>query len=466
MYIVNLMKKTITIIILAITVSCNKNQTSYKLEEKKNGNNSFENAQIIEYDGINGKLEKGKDYFYFMTSDKPQTIDLEVSSPTNKSITMKLFNYKRDMIKVIKEPPETNHKKEKFEEIMKGIYISPSTNENENKYYISLETDINNTAPYTLILKKREYKETDEKEPNDQISKAQVIEINSENRLYIIEGYYGQTFNPTIKSGDLKNREIDAYKITNSSYNTYLISIELSGVPSVDASIRLYDSKGNWIMIKDINIEGDGETIDKLILLPYMSYYFILTSTNAVNNIPYQLNVIAKPDDKYIEHEPNNKPINAQNIEYDKMYKGAIDYSLDVDYFTFTLPINDMIRLSYFMIDSQAINISISNDTLGTIATMSQTDEEYTNYLKRGKYYLIFERDKTKEPWKKGISKERNYQFMLSLLNSHVEMPKFENYYESYSNHYDTNEIYESSNYESYIESNFNSTNEIITNEQ
>lgn len=443
------MKKIIFILML-FTVSCYKN--SVKLEEKKEGNNSFENAQIIRYDGVNGLLKEDKDYYYFIPEKTPQVIDIELSSPTNKTIAITLFNDKKEMMKITKEPSTLEENtKTGFLEIMKSIYIKENTN--ETKYYISVESDSSTPIPYKLILKKKEYKETDEKEPNDQISKSQVIELNSENRLYKIDGYYSQTFNPSIKSGDLKNMEIDAYKITNNSYNPYLISIELSGVPAVDASIRLYDSNGNWIMIKDINMEGDGENIDKLLFLPYMSYYLAVTSTNAVYNIPYQLNIIAKPYDKYIEHEPNNKPENAQNIEFSATYSGAIDHSLDNDYFTFSLPINSDIKLSYFMIDSQAINISISNEAMGKIATMSQTEEEYTNYLKRGKYYLIFERDKTKEAWKKGTSKPRNYQFSVAALNKNIPI---ENIY---------NETYVTNSFENDIEKNFSSSDESVSNE-
>lgn len=489
-------------IAMIIIASCSSSQ--YKLEKKAGGNNTFETAQKINKDGIIGQLEgDNTDYYYFTFDGKASIIDFYVSNSAYSPVIMTLYDYKNNLIKVINEPDEVqyteanpitndidtnetvssnNNQNKKEDEmiyttqIMKNIYFEASQNNvDENKYYISIapKDAVKENIDYMFIIKKRDYKETDEKEPNDKISAAQIIDVNSDNRLYTIDGYYSQTYNPTLKTGDLKNLETDAYKITNSSFNTYSISIELSGVPAIDASIRLYDQKGNWITMKDINNTGDGETVDKLILYPYMSYYFILASTNAVNNIPYRVSIIAKPYDKYIEHEPNNKPQEAQTIEFNQTYKGAIDYSYDRDYYNFSIPIKSSVKLSYFLIDSQAINISISNDILGKIITMPQTDDEQEVSLSQGRYYLIFERDLTKEGWKKGISKARNYEFNMSISNEisgdynygydlYNNTNTYEMDYYNYSNNYLNNNNIPEEQFEENLESNFNNTNNVI----
>ena len=498
------MKKKLAVVFIFtfLVLSCKGGQ--YKLENKSENNNTFETAQYINKDGIIGQLEgTNTDYYYFTADDKSQIIDFYISNSTYMPVTMTLYDSQTNVIKVISEPEITaanntnnaadiaideeinpddvndindlrknDNQNNNFEcsiQIMKGIYFDSGNN--ENKYYISIspKDDVKENIDYILILQKRDYKESDEKEPNDKISSSQIIDVNSENRLYTIDGYYSQTYNPLLKTGDLKNMEIDSYKITNSSFNTYSISIELSGVPAIDASIRLYDQKGNWITMKDINNTGDGETVDKLILYPYMSYYFILTASNTVANIPYRVSIIAKPYDKYTEHEPNNKPSEAQTIEFNQTYKGAIDYSYDKDYYNFNIPIKSSIKLSYFLIDSQAVNISISNDVLGKIATMPQTDDEQIISLDQGRYYLIFERDLTKEKWQKGISKARNYEFSMSISNEisgdynygyYNESNTYEMDYYNYSNNYlNTEDNYTQ---EENLESNFNNTNNII----
>ncbi|MEI0748702.1 peptidase [Brachyspira pulli] len=494
----------IMIVISFLVFSCSS--AKYKLEKKISGNNSFETAQKINKDGITGQLEVDKsDYYYFTVEDSTKIIDFYVSNSTYSPVIMTLYDYQTNIIKLISEPStekdnikETNtnaisddtnatvaSNKNNAEDIiystqiMKGIYLKASSNPDENKYYISIASkeNVKENIDYSFILQKRDYKESDEIEPNDKISAAQIIDVNSDNRLYTIEGYYGQTYNPTLKTGDLKNMEIDAYKITNSSFNTYSISIELSGVPAIDASIRLYDQKGNWITMKDINNTGDGETVDKLILYPYMSYYFILAATNAVNNIPYRVSIIAKPFDKYTEHEPNNKPQEAQTIEFNQTYKGAIDYSYDRDYYNFSVPIRSSVKISYFLIDSQAINISISNDVLGKVASMPQTDDEQVISLGQGRYYLIFERDLTKEKWRKGYSKARNYEFTMSVSNEisgdynygyyddlYNNTNAYETDYYNYSNNYLNNEdnAVQEETFEENLESNFNNTNNVI----
>ena len=498
------MKKISFIIItvlLMILSSCGSSK--YKLEKKvdNNSNNTFETAQKINKDGIIGKLNgDNADYYYFEFTGESSIVDFYVSNSTYSPVIMTLYDNNKNVIKVISEPDyiddannmiaenntndmndsasnENNQNNQNSqnsqnmiysEQTMKNIYFESSLN-NENKYYISIapKDTVKENLDYTLILQKRDYKESDEKEPNDKISSAQIIDVNSENRLYTIDGYYSQSYNPTLKTGDLKNMEIDSFKITNSSFNTYSISIELSGVPAIDASIRLYDQNGNWITVKDINNTGDGETVDKLILYPYMSYYFILSATNAVDNIPYRVSIIAKPFDKYIEHEPNNKYSEAQTIEFNQTYKGAIDYSYDRDYYSFSIPIRSSVKLSYFLIDSQAINISISNDYLGKIASMPQTDDEQIISLDQGRYYLIFERDLTKEKWQKGISKARNYEFNMSISNEisgNYDFYNDNNAYETDYYNYSNNYLNNNNDYmqEEELESNFNNTNNVI----
>ena len=503
------MKNIAVVIIFAVIMvfsSCTA--PKYKLEKKssKNNNKTFETAQKINKDGIIGQLEgTNSDYYYFTINDKAQIIDFHISNSTYAPVKMVLYDYQTNIIKVINEPEiiknientenseqtntftnetsvsntaakNNNENTEYSYHIMRGIYFETYANSDENKYYISItpKETVKENIDYTLILQKRDYKDGDEREPNDKISDAQIIDVNTENRLYTIDGYYSQTYNPTLKKGDLKDIEIDAYKITNSSFNTYSISIELSGVPAVDASIRLYDQKGNWITMKDINNTGDGETVDKLILYPYMSYYFILAATNAVDNIPYRVSIIAKPFDKYTEHEPNNKPSEAQTIEFNQTYKGAIDYSYDRDYYSFSIPIKSSVKLSYFLIDSQAINISISNDIIGKIITMPQTDDEQEISLSQGRYYLIFERDLKKEKWVKGSSRARNYEFNMSISNeisggydyyidSYNNTNAYETDYYNYSNNYlNTNNNMPEEQFEENLESNFNNTNNII----
>ncbi|WP_198391186.1 peptidase [Brachyspira sp. SAP_772] len=455
-------------LILLSILSCNKK--NYRLEDKNGNNNTFETAQIISKDGIKGSIVKGqKDYYYFNVN-KEEIIDFDISNLGDKAITMTLCNYKTNIVKVISEFENTNENTRAYtiqtndkgevysSQIMKGVYFDTSENTEENKYYIIIESKNDNTE-YSFVLKKREYNETDEKEPNDIISQSQIIDVNSENRLYTIDGYYSQVFNPKLYSGDLKNMEIDSYKVTNSSFNTYSISIELSGVPSVDASIRLYDNIGNFIANYDLNNVGDGETVEKLVLYPYMSYYFVLVSERAVLNIPYRVSVLAKPYDKYTEDEPNNKDTQAQNLEFNKTYKGAIDYSYDRDYYTFNVPIQSSVKLSYFLIDSQAINLRISNENYGIIATMPQNDDEYTTSLKQGKYYLIFERDTTKEKWVKGSSKIRNYEFSMAISNEisgyYEDLNYLNDYYTNdYNNYYNNNDVFYNDSYNNQTEYN------------
>ena len=99
---------------------------------------------------------------------------------------------------------------------------------------------------------------------------------------------------------------------------------------------------------------------------------------------------------------------------------------------------------------------------------MPQTDDENIFSLPQGKYYLIFERDLTKEAWRKGISKARNYEFNLSVSNE-MSMDYNYGYYdykgeteniEEYNYYYYNEESQKE--FEENLENNFNDTNNKI----
>lgn len=441
---------------LVFFISC-KNENS-NIENKKGGNTNFENAESILY-GVTGKLNKENgDYYYFLSDDKPSIMDFQLYSLSTNELKLTLFDFNKKKIKTIDEAKAflvTNIKNtntniinnihSNFIDTMYGLYFpivtktytntlgKVKTNGNDyNKYYllvensgseISKETNKENRleTEYKLIVKKRDFTGLEEREPNDTFNSANIFVINSEKMSHRIDGKYSQIFNDSFKTGELKNRENDIYKVTNSSYNSFILYFDVSAVPAVDTSIRVYDEKLNWLMLKDINIEGDGEKAGKLLLEPLGSYYFLINANNK-SDLDYQVNVvssdvnnIAKDSGEYIEFEVNNTPGKAMRVDFLKTYRGAIDYSNDIDYFSFTIPAKLKVDFSYFMLDSSAINISVSNSTLGKIATFNQRDDNFSAVLESGNYYLIFERDKTKEAWKKGISKEREYKFSISL---------------------------------------------------
>ena len=72
-------KKLITLInllTLILFISCNScNKIKYKLENKNGENYSFETAQYISKDGINGETEPAKKDYYCFAIGRTQIID-------------------------------------------------------------------------------------------------------------------------------------------------------------------------------------------------------------------------------------------------------------------------------------------------------------------------------------------------------------------------------------------------------
>ena len=73
-------KKLIISLTFILFVSCNK--VKYQLENKNEKNYSFETAQYISKDGINGEIEAGKKDYYYFGIEKTQIIDFYISNST------------------------------------------------------------------------------------------------------------------------------------------------------------------------------------------------------------------------------------------------------------------------------------------------------------------------------------------------------------------------------------------------
>ena len=148
-------KKLITLLTLILFVSCNScNKIKYQLENKNGENYSFETAQYISKDGINGESEPSKKDYYYFGDGKTQIIDFYISSPAKTKITMTLYDSERNIIKVISE--EIENETNNFIQIMKGIYFEHNemTASTLPKYYITIESE--EKTEYSLILQKRE----------------------------------------------------------------------------------------------------------------------------------------------------------------------------------------------------------------------------------------------------------------------------------------------------------------------
>jgi serine/threonine-protein kinase len=165
-----------------------------------------------------------------------------------------------------------------------------------------------------------------EQEPND--SAAQANWIASERT---VRGHIGERI--TAEKSDT-----DFYQF-NVAQGTWVLRVELTGIPTMDLKLELYDRLGKRIMDSDGGAIGDGEVMPNVRLEP--GDYYIAVREVWVSGRPatedlvnwYTLTASWKPLDANLEAEPDENPSQALPLSLDQPMRGYLGRLGDVDYY-------------------------------------------------------------------------------------------------------------------------------------
>jgi serine/threonine-protein kinase len=165
-----------------------------------------------------------------------------------------------------------------------------------------------------------------EEEPND--SAAQANWIASERT---IRGHIGERI--TAEKSDT-----DFFQF-NVGQGTWVLRVELTGIPTMDLKLELYDRLGKRIMDSDGGAIGDGEVLPNVRLDP--GDYYIAVREVWVSGRPatedlvnwYTLTASWKPLDANLEAEPDDNPSQALPLSLDQPMRGYLGRLGDVDYY-------------------------------------------------------------------------------------------------------------------------------------
>jgi hypothetical protein len=165
-----------------------------------------------------------------------------------------------------------------------------------------------------------------EEEPND--SAAQANFIASEKT---VRGHIGERI--TAEKSDT-----DFYQFTVGQ-GTWVLRAELTGIPTMDLKLELYDRLGKRIVESDGGAVGDGEVLPN-VKLTAGDYYVAVrevwvggrgASEDATNW--YTLTATWRPLGANLEVEPDDSPAQALPLTLDQPMRGYLGRSGDVDYY-------------------------------------------------------------------------------------------------------------------------------------
>jgi eukaryotic-like serine/threonine-protein kinase len=165
-----------------------------------------------------------------------------------------------------------------------------------------------------------------EAEPNN--SAGQANWIASERT---IRGHIGERV--TAEQSD-----IDFFQF-NVGAGTHVLRVELTGIPTMDLKLELFDARGHKLVESDGGAVGDGELVPNVRLEPGDHYVGVrevwVSGRPATEDLTnwYTLTASWKPLEPNLESEPDDSPEQAVPLALDQPTRGYLGRAGDVDYF-------------------------------------------------------------------------------------------------------------------------------------
>jgi len=310
--------------VVLLFAGCNKEQF------ESEPNDSFASANFVTLPcSVKGYLQSDSDVDFFYFSVKNDSI-IDIKAPGIKGIN--------HSVKIWRDAPSPvllklidDGRKSSMERVCNFFARS-------GKYFVSIQHGEgdpktgNSTTPYNLIMTARNFTGDEECEPNDAIEQANLIKLGRD-----IKGYLSPACNRLNVNGREPLREEDWFAVSLDCGNApVVLNISLSGVPGVNSVLEVYDPDGDFVMARDSNQTGFGESISSLGVTKSGLWYIVVTAKGRAANHdePYTLRVSNVDYNPSMELEPNGSVETANEIR-DSYIEGSFNYPGDVDYFIY-----------------------------------------------------------------------------------------------------------------------------------
>jgi len=184
-------------------------------------------------------------------------------------------------------------------------------------------------AAYVVVLRP-ESTHLSEQEPNDDLSSATLIAVDTE-----VEGKIGKRVSKLIPDKDFYRPSLSPKED-----GSEVVSAHSSAPPNIDISLNIYDTNGKLLQHVDNEGVGKGETLRRwrakgAVVVSVSGVPPTEPSTLPTENVsdPYTLSVQFLPSDDRLESEPNDNQADANTIRVGTPLTGYLDGDSDVDVF-------------------------------------------------------------------------------------------------------------------------------------
>lgn len=360
-----------------------------RADKEREPNNQFTDANALT-SRMRGELiydAKTKDIDTFVIQVEEDALyDISVHPRRASDLAWEIYRNDRERLKTINT---LEHETASDAEIMRNLLLR------RGSYYLRIRFGEHGAAdtPYTIRVEKKAPLGAFEHEPNDTL--AQATEIKGNDRR---EGYYLPNLNyQHSKKSDgflgYEYVEFDCFHIPFAGGGAKALAIEISSVPEIDAALRVYNARGEFLFEKNAGGEGESEAIDNLRFADdcYLALYARNMRANA--KIPYRLRVRESACLPHREYEPNNIEAEALRITSGEGYAGSIDYEGDTDIFAYypegangfsvLLAATRLTPLRVLVFD-----VSGETHVLETVSVKEEKTFYLTNTHARHKYYI------------------------------------------------------------------------------
>lgn len=197
-----------------------------------------------------------------------------------------------------------------------------------------------------------------EKEPNNEISTATQIFINTPIHGFISRGF----------ENDLDQ---DLFLIRPENQEQEVASVEVTGIPGVDLELTILNSAGMRLLTVNSAGIGQGEHISNL-RFPNGIFYVMISANNMNTNhhIPYELFVHYRSSFIGEEYEPNNRANQTRIISNNNRFIGSIGWRGDHDLYGLPRPFGMEVSYKYSLTGVQNLDLQVSLlSALGEVIT-------------------------------------------------------------------------------------------------
>lgn len=288
-------------------------------------NDSYQQAGALKAGGTaKGTIGNPKDQdWYRIDAEVPGTVAVKIGGIKDVDFVLSFFDKDRRELKRVDETTVGGDEQLLDLGVSADVYYLVVSNKNETA---------NNPAQVYDLQTKLGSAAGREREPNDTALTAQTVEAGG-----LAKGHYWPA--KQLLSDEPEAAEEDWYSIEVAKTGLFLLNIDVSEVPKVDAILEVYDTNGYKLKELDGGGIGEGESLRSFGVRGPGKFQLRLRSKykNAGNHdVPYDLLTELLPYQGATEFEPNDQRSDATPLELDSI-SGAIAPAADQDWYTVTV---------------------------------------------------------------------------------------------------------------------------------